>query len=762
MRLRSPHGPFSTGTIKGNGTDRERDPSRIETQPLGHTTSMAYDTVGNLINVTDALGHVASFAHNGNGLLSSVTDALQNTTTFTYNFADLVGITDALQNTTIMFYDDGGRVTSRIDPLGHTTKYQYNSLDRVTQVTDPSQGITTFTYDPNGNLLSVQDTKQQGTTNKTVYTYSNMDRLQTRTDPLLRQESLSYDLNGNLVSGTDRRNKVTTFQYDSLNRRKFAGYGTVAGTPPTYESTVSYSYDGGNRLTSVVDSGSGTITPVFDGLNRLTSETTPQGSVTYTYDLAGRRKTTTVGGQTTINYTYDDANHLQQITQGALTLSAITYDNANRRQTITLSNGIVLTYGYDNASRLTSMSYQLGTNTLGILTYTLDAGGRRIQLGGSLARSGFPQAVTSAQYDVNNELTQWNGTNVSYDLNGNIQNDGTNTYTWNARNQLLGRGGVTFQYDPYGRRTRNFAGNNLLYDGGDVTQELSSTTPVANRVVAGTDQFANRTDSTGTVTPITDRLGSVLALADASGNLVTQYTYDPFGNTSAMGAASSNTAQYTGRESDSNGLYYYRARYYNPQIGRFISEDPLEFGGGDVNLYAYVGNNPISRIDPFGLDWLNNLADFSAGAGSALSFGLTDVINDATGASSVVNKCSGWHTAGTVAGIALITAIGGAAGAEAAEANAGEKGFEFSHWIPDRVGGPRSIFNGNYVSEAEHALSDPFRYRFMDPAWKARNPMNPAWEQQWDRIPLLLKGAGAGAAAGGASAAMDGRNCGCN
>ncbi len=202
----------------------------------------------------------------------------------------------------------------------------------------------------------------------------------------------------------------------------------------------------------------------------------------------------------------------------------------------------------------------------------------------------------------------------------------------------------------------------------------------------------------------------------------------------------------------------YRARYYDSSAGRFLSEEPIQFGGGP-NFYVYVGNGPIGRIDPLGLDWLTNLSNFSAGAGSVLSFGLTDLINDATGASSVVNKCSISHKLGTAFGIGLSTAIGGAAGAEAAEANAGSKGFEFSHWIPDRVGGPRSVWNGNYVSTAEHALNDPFRYRFMDPAWKALNPMNPAWQQQWNRIPLLLKGAGAGAGAGAASAAL---NCGCN
>ena len=186
----------------------------------------------------------------------------------------------------------------------------------------------------------------------------------------------------------------------------------------------------------------------------------------------------------------------------------------------------------------------------------------------------------------------------------------------------------------------------------------------------------------------------------------------------------------------------------------------MGFAGGDVNLYHYVRNNPTSRIDPFGLDWLNNLGDFSAGAGSVLSFGLTDVINDATGASSVVNKCSGWHTAGTVAGIALTTAIGGAAGAEAAEANVGREGFEFSHWIPDRMGGPRSIFNGNFVSQKFAYLTDFYRYPPPAGAALRWGPKLNTGIQQILRIPRVYDGAAAGVAYG-AGGAMAGRNCGC-
>jgi RHS repeat-associated protein len=265
-----------------------------------------------------------------------------------------------------------------------------------------------------------------------------------------------------------------------------------------------------------------------------------------------------------------------------------------------MPNGLSLTYGYDNDSRITSMSYQFGSNGLGNLTYSYDGNGRRTQVGGSFERTSFPQTVTSAQYDVANELTQWNGVNITYDANGNTLNDGTATYSWNARNQLTGRGSLTFQYDGYGRRTLNAAGNNLLYQDFDATQELSGTTPIASRAVGGIDEFFTRSDSGGAYSPLTDVLGSILALVNSSGSLATQYTYEPFGNTSTAGSASSNTFQYTGRENDNDSLYFYRARYYSPSFGRFVSEDPAGFRFGP-NLYQYTYDSPTNFVDPLGL-----------------------------------------------------------------------------------------------------------------------------------------------------------------
>jgi RHS repeat-associated protein len=160
---------------------------------------------------------------------------------------------------------------------------------------------------------------------------------------------------------------------------------------------------------------------------------------------------------------------------------------------------------------------------------------------------------------------------------------------------------ASFQYDATGRRTNKTAGTgatSFLNDGANVIQENSGA---ANILIGGTDEFFQRNDANGSVGPITDAVGSVLALVDSTGSLQTQYTYDPFGNTGSSGALSGNATQYAGRENDGTGLYYYRARYYSPALQRFISEDPLGLAGG-MNLYAYAGNNPVSFIDPFGTD----------------------------------------------------------------------------------------------------------------------------------------------------------------
>jgi len=306
----------------------------------------------------------------------------------------------------------------------------------------------------------------------------------------------------------------------------------------------------------------------------------------------------TVAGQQAVNYSYDNADRLTQITQ-LTTVVGFSNDAASRRTLLTLPNGITVSYTYDDASRLTAMTYQLGQTQLGNLTYSYDNAGRLLVRGGTWARTNLPAAVSSATYDAANELTRWAGTNIGYDANGNIVKDGIGSYTWNARNQLTSMTGATFQYDGFGRR-KNRGTTSFLYDVMNPVQELSGSTPTANTLASGLDEFFMRTDSAGARALLPDLLGSTVALADSSGIVQTQYTYEPFGNTTFSGQTSANPFQFTGRENDGTGLYYYRARYYSPTFGRFISEDPIEFEGGP-NLYAYVDNSPTNWQDPSGL-----------------------------------------------------------------------------------------------------------------------------------------------------------------
>jgi RHS repeat-associated protein len=565
------------------------------TDPLGRSVTMTYDTAGNLLSTTDPLGHTSTESYDSLGELIATTDHLGNTTRFTYSSGALVAMTDALSNTTTFSEDAVGRFMSSTTPLGQTSTYGHTPLNQLSQITDANHGTTSFDYDGNGNLLSIKDALGHAQS----YVYDNMDRLVTRTDPLLRQESYKFDLAGNVIQYTDRRGLLATYNYDALNRRIFAGFGASGSS---FTSTINYTYDAGNRLVSAQDSLTGSVLRSFDNFDRPVKEVTSLGSIAYQYDAAGQETGMSASGQPPVAYTYDEGGRLTAVAAGA-TQVGISYDANDRRSSVTLPNGITVASSYDADSRLTKLEYRSGSAIIGDLTYSYNTVGHRTGVVGSLAKIGLPQAMNGAAYDAANELTNWDGTIIKSDPNGNILSDGVNNFLWDDRNQLSSTNGNAARYDAFGRRITNMQGVSFLYDGPNAVEEFVGRAPTATRLMGPViDEFFSRTDSNGASVPLIDAEGSVLALSDASGNIQTHYSFEPYGNTASSGPPTSNIYQYTGRENDGQGIYYYRARYYDAVFGRFLSEDPLQFGSGTANFYPYANGNPVSFTDPFGQD----------------------------------------------------------------------------------------------------------------------------------------------------------------
>jgi RHS repeat-associated protein len=279
-----------------------------------------------------------------------------------------------------------------------------------------------------------------------------------------------------------------------------------------------------------------------------------------------------------------------------------------------MPNGVSATNVFDSAGRLSELIYSKGSTVLRDLQYGYDERNLRTSFSGNPVLATPETEVSSASVNALNQYTSLNGQNVTYDNNGNqsqlpnLGSAGTYTAQWDARDRLIGLSGpnlaASFTYDALGRRTnKTVSGQSktYLYDGSDIISETGSAETVYT-YGPGVDQPLLRR-STAQEFYIADALGSVIALTDSIGNIQTAYSYSPFGKVAVAGSQSENPYKFTAREDDGTGFYYYRARYYSPEQKRFISEDPLGFGGGDTNIQAYVGGNPVNAIDPSG-EWV--------------------------------------------------------------------------------------------------------------------------------------------------------------
>lgn len=504
--------------------------------------------------------------------------------------------------------DQGGDRVSKVEyfPDGQVRK------ERLGVGSPDEQDYRTFTYTADGLPETVKDARG----NLTTYEYNGFDELKRLRYPdkangavssTTDVESYGYDANGNLDTLIQRDGSTIGFGYDALGRM-------VSKDVPEADRDVSYTYDLLGRMTtaSLPAANAGlSVAWSYDKLGRPLSETMLGRTVGHSYDAAGAWEDVTLpGGGLTIRRDYDALGRMSSVGQGGIL--TYNYDQLSRRTSVANANHTSTTYVYDALGRLQSLSHDLA-GTAKDVTFSLSYNrAEQITSRGSADAYAWDNALNMDRgYQANplDQYTQADPGSLSYDGRGNLARDARQTYTHDSENQLTGVSGsanTLLAYDAIGRLAWVTSGGQvteLSYDRDQLVAEYDGSGNVLRRYMhgAGVDEPVLQWEGSGTNDPRwlhADERGSIIAGSNASGASMFTNSYGPFGE---PGKVHTGTFGYTGQmRLPGVGLYYYKARYYSPTLGRFIETDPIGTAN-DQNRYGYVGNDAINLTDPLGL-----------------------------------------------------------------------------------------------------------------------------------------------------------------
>lgn len=577
------------------------------TNPRDKVTSYNYNGNGNLTSVTDPRG-TTTFTRTSFGKIETVTNPLGHTYTLGYdNNGILQSISDPLSNITNFYYDGASRLESVTNAENQTTQYDYNARDLLTTITDALLNPTNFTYDANGNLTRIVNARG----GPTDLGYDNQDRLESFSNPGQSPTTYNYE-NDNISSRKNPDNSTTNYTYDDMSRLKTVSSPNV---------NVTFSYDMNNNIISVsqpgIGNGSMSFSP-YDGLNRITQYTDFYGNtVQYGYDANSNITSITYPGNKTVYYTYYDDDRLWTVKDWNNNITTYTYRGDGSLNTISYPNGVTCTYNYDGAGQVEGKTItKSGGTIIASYSFELDKLGNhtRETIQEPLSLPVIPAAGISYNYDIGNRIQNANDIAFGFDPNGNMtsrtQGGITTNYAYDSEHRLTGISGpdnAAYVYDIFGNRreaTRNAVITRYVLDiNGPMSQVLMETDGNNNPkyyYIYGLGLIA-RIAANGVTTRYyhSDFRGSTIAMTDQNANITHKYAYDAFGKVLDQVEEDFNPFRYVGTfgvMDEQNGLYFMRARYYDPLIGRFLSEDPV----WDVNLYDYANSNPVINIDPLG------------------------------------------------------------------------------------------------------------------------------------------------------------------
>jgi len=611
------------------------NPSQVLTQ----TRSFTYDDVNHLAQEIGASSQTTDYAYDAQGNLTGVTDPLDHTNTFSFDALNRkVQNTNPLNGHTGFGYDVVDRLIAESDPRSLTTGYSYDGLDNQTALNSPDAGDTTRIFDAAGNVLTSIDARGK----KTVYSYDALNRpvealyadgtrtlyeydqgkdgighLTKMIDPS-GETSFTYDQHGRLTQKAQ-----TTGDLTLVTRRAYDNFGRLASLTYPSGRVVNVGYDANGKVKALTEGRAALVSGVL-------------------YRPFGPANVWTQGNGATLTRAFDYDGRIVSIGNGADTLT-YTYDAASRITALTETGEPNQSFGYDALDRITN--FVDGTATT---AYAYDADGNRLQLSEPTAASSSVYAYAA---NSNHLLQQVTGTGpradadaFAYDSSGNTLSDSDHAYTYNARGRMESastlfddnhprwwhdlfeahlneRFATSYAINGLGERVGKFThdgatiytydeSGHLLgeYDGqGRTIEEIVYLNDIPVAVLGNggecerPDHGRNFGNAANAYYIMADNIGAPHTVTDARNRIVWHWAHAPFGDTQPVSVDGftldmRNQGQIADKETGTfdNGL-----RTYFPRDGRYGQSDPIGLLGG-VNTYGYVGQNPVSRIDPNG------------------------------------------------------------------------------------------------------------------------------------------------------------------
>ncbi|HEX5084340.1 MAG TPA: RHS repeat-associated core domain-containing protein, partial [Blastocatellia bacterium] len=637
---------------------------------MGNRREYRYNRFGDLTQAVDPLGGVMKFEWNGRGQIVGLTTPLGATTRYVYDERGrLVNISDPLGATTRYAYDSIDRLTQVERPDGTKHRYEYDPEGNLTSFRDGNGSETRFRYVGYNRLAERMDAL--GHKRRFVFnTESDLVEVRNERDEAYR---ISYDAIGRVTAEIGFDNLKSGYDYDPANqliaRVDPAGRvtrfirdlrGRVVERRRPDASTISFSYDNADRLIQATAPGSELVF-MYDALGRVTQESQNGKLIEHEYDAIGRRVKRWAPSGQMVEFTYDADSRLTRVKtpHGSVDYD---HDQAGRVTRRRLPGGVEESFSYDRCGRTIEQSLNKPGHPLFRRGYKYDAEGNLIELNdskngvsrfaydpverlrevlqpekgpeqfvydstGNLLRRG----AREFQYGAPDRLTQTGAVTLIYDEVGNLvekRRAGASIhYSYDPDNRLIAveseeGGRIEFTYDAFGRRLAKTAKDGetgFLWDGDVMLMEQRSGK--FNEYVFESDSYQPlcRFDEKGMQTYHNDHIGTPHAMADDKGNIIWSASYDAYGDISALHIGKSdNQVRFQGQYADQEtGLHYNFFRYYDPELGRYINQDPARLDGG-LNLYEYA-LNPLNWIDPLGLSGRGDQSEFARTAEEAVS-----------------------------------------------------------------------------------------------------------------------------------------------